>query len=132
MSPQFKLFIPILCFFACSSQQPPQNDTTNTNVKDTVTVQPAKESFPKGKIIEKVVCKNDATQSYALYIPLTQNNAPMPVIYCFDPHGDGVLPLKNYQALADTGHLILVGSNNSIALVPIPAAFPAVQRWQHS
>ncbi len=109
----YNLFIPILFFFACSSQQSSQNKTADASIKDTITVQPVKDSFPTGKIIEKVVCKNDATQSYALYIPATQNNASMPVIYCFDPHGDGTLPLKNYQALADAYHFILVGSNNS-------------------
>src|SRR6476659_1991592 len=107
------IFIPILLFLACSSQQPSQNETANINTEDTVKVQLAKDSFTTGKIIGKVVCKNDASQSYALYIPVTQNNATMPVIYCFDPHGDGVLPLRNYKALADAYHYILVGSNNS-------------------
>ena len=37
----------------------------------------------------------------------------MPVIYFFDPHGDGLLPVKKYKALADTYHFILIGSNNS-------------------
>jgi hypothetical protein len=114
MTHLLKLFIPIAYFLACSNQQPSQNQTTDRIAKDTVTVQPSKDSFPTGKIIEKVICKNDATQSYALYIPNTQNDAPMPVIYCFDPHGDGALPLKNYQALADAYHFILVGSNNSM------------------
>src|SRR5205085_28773 len=113
MAHHLKYFIPIVCFFACSGQQPSQNQTTDSVAKDTVAVQPVRDSFPKGKIIEKVVCKNDVSQSYALYIPNTQNNAPIPVIYCFDPHGDGTLPLKNYQALADAYHFTLVGSNNS-------------------
>jgi hypothetical protein len=113
MMHHYNLLIPILFFFACSSQQSTQNETVDTSVQDTVAVQSVKDSFPKGKIIEKVICKNDASQSYALYVPTTQNETSMPVIYCFDPHGDGTLPLKNYQALADAYHFILVGSNNS-------------------
>ena len=113
MTHYLKLLIPIICLFACSDQQSQQNEAVTISVKDTITVQPIKDSFPTGKIIEKVNCKTDASQSYALYIPVTQNDTSMPVIYCFDPHGDGALPLKNYQVLADAYHFILVGSNNS-------------------
>src|SRR4051794_20450365 len=113
MTHHFKLFIFIICFFACSSHQPSQNKSLDNSTRDTIAIQSAKDSFPTGKIIEKVVCKNNTSQSYALYIPISQNNVPMPVIYCFDPHGAGTLPLKNYKALADVYHFILVGSNNS-------------------
>ena len=109
-----QFFISIACFLACSSHQPPQEEIADTTTANTtIAVQPVKDSFPKGSIITQVICKNDATQSYALYIPVAHDNAPMPVMYCFDPHGDGALPLKNYQALADAFHFILIGSNNS-------------------
>jgi len=70
-------------------------------------------TFPPGKLIEKVTCKSDPSQSYALYIPIKAGNAPSPVIYLFDPHGDGTLPLKKYRTLADAYGYILAGSNNS-------------------
>jgi hypothetical protein len=66
-----------------------------------------------GKIIDTVSCKTDPTQSYALYIPVKGNKEVLPIIYCFDPHGDGALPLKKYRSLADAYGFILVGSNNS-------------------
>ncbi len=66
-----------------------------------------------GKIIDTVVCKADPAQSYALYIPVKGNAAVLPVIYFFDPHADGALPLKKYKSLADAYGFILVGSNNS-------------------
>ncbi|MDO6431118.1 hypothetical protein Q4E93_10995 [Flavitalea sp. BT771] len=69
--------------------------------------------FPPGKLIEKVVCKNDSSQSYALYVPVKAGNGPSPIIYFFDPHGDGTLPLKKYRSLADAYGYILAGSNNS-------------------
>lgn len=71
------------------------------------------DTFPTGKIINPVICKADPTQSYALYIPADSSHQPLPVIYFFDPHGDGLLPVKKYQSLADSFHFIFVGSNNS-------------------
>jgi len=73
----------------------------------------ANRQFPAGKLIEKVVCKTDPSQSYALYIPIKAGDAPLPVIYLFDPHGEGTLPLKKYRSLADAYGYILAGSNNS-------------------
>ncbi|HEY4207263.1 MAG TPA: hypothetical protein VGM31_10640 [Puia sp.] len=70
------------------------------------------EPFQPGKIIT-VKCKANAAQSYALYIPLKGNKAALPMIYCFDPHGDGSLPLKKYKALAEIYGFMLAGSNNS-------------------
>lgn len=80
-------------------------DSTITIADNTI-----KDTFPAGEIIGQVICKADATQSYALYIPSSRANA---VIYFFDPHAEGALPLKKYKALADSYHYILVGSNNS-------------------
>jgi hypothetical protein len=66
-----------------------------------------------GKVIDSVVCKTDATQSYALYIPIRGDKQALPIIYFFDPHGDGALPLRKYRMLAETYGFILAGSNNS-------------------
>ncbi|GGA88816.1 hypothetical protein GCM10011511_10060 [Puia dinghuensis] len=67
-----------------------------------------------GRIISPVICQADPTQSYALYIPLSQKKGGvLPVVYFFDPHGDGSLPVKRYKLLADKYGFILVGSNNS-------------------
>lgn len=70
-------------------------------------------SAQTGKILNPIVCKTDPTQSYALYIPAGRNKETLPVIYFFDPHADGALPLHKYQKLADEYGFILVGSNNS-------------------
>ena len=74
---------------------------------------PGQTALPAGKIIDTVVCQADATQSYAVYIPVTGNNNALPVVYFFDSHGSGALPLTKYKALADEYGFILVGSNNS-------------------
>ena len=70
-------------------------------------------SFPTGKLIKNITCNKDASQSYALYIPITKGNHTLPVIYFFDPHGDGNFPLTKYISLADKYGFILIGSNNS-------------------
>src|ERR1017187_4246613 len=71
------------------------------------------DSFEAGKIIDPVICKSDSTQSYALYIPAKANKSALPIIYFFDAHGDGALPLKKYKSLADAYGFILIGSNSS-------------------
>src|ERR1700735_1842902 len=66
-----------------------------------------------GQVIDSVICKADPTQSYALYVPAKGQKEALPIIYFFDPHADGALPVKKYKALADAYGFILAGSNNS-------------------
>ena len=73
----------------------------------------AVDTFETGKLIAKITCTTDPGESYALYIPLRNGNKPLPVIYFFDPHGDGSFPVDKYKDLAEKYHVILVGSNNS-------------------
>jgi pimeloyl-ACP methyl ester carboxylesterase len=70
-------------------------------------------SIGTGQVIDSVICKADPTQSYALYVPAKGMKEALPIIYFFDPHADGALPLKKYKSLADTYGFILAGSNNS-------------------
>lgn len=96
--------------FACGNNI----NSNNENIDSTLIVRNAISPAPqKGEILSKVVCQADPTKSYALYIPGEKDNQPLPVIYFFDPHGDGLLPVKKYKSLADSFHFILVGSNNS-------------------
>lgn len=81
-------------------------DTTNTNPS-------VADSIVSGKVIPQVSCKSNPAQSYALYIPTGMQNKALPVVYFFDPHAEGALPLDKYKALADRYQFILVGSNNS-------------------
>ena len=74
---------------------------------------PANATFQTGKIINPVYCQSDPSKSYALYIPDGSSKKILPVVYFFDPHGDGLLPVKKYKALADSSHFILAGSNDS-------------------
>ncbi|HEV9037807.1 MAG TPA: hypothetical protein VGQ51_14330 [Puia sp.] len=69
--------------------------------------------FPVGRIVDSVVCKADASQSYAVYIPVAGGKEALPAVYFFDSHGAGALPLLKYRRLADIYGCILIGSNNS-------------------
>ncbi|MEP6466200.1 MAG: hypothetical protein ABJB05_07825 [Parafilimonas sp.] len=95
---------------ACANKQTNENaDVVTNDTTIAITTSGIADSFPKEKII-RVVCKNDPSQSYALYIPSAKANT---IVYFFDAHGDGSLPLKNYKALANAYHFIFIGSNNS-------------------
>jgi poly(3-hydroxybutyrate) depolymerase len=67
----------------------------------------------RAQMTDTIRCSTDPAQSYAVYIPTKGNREAMPVAYCFDPHGSGILPVRKYKALADAYGFILVGSNNS-------------------
>ena len=48
--------------------------------------------------------------SFSIYTPKNFSESQyLPVIYFFDPHADGKLPLDKYSALADDLNLFLVG-----------------------
>ncbi len=97
-------------FQSCSTGSDSKNDKGQQST-DSISL---KEDFPKGQIIDQVICKKDASQSYALYLPAnysTEKNYP--VIYVFDPHAEGKLPVSLYKELAEQYGYILVGSNNS-------------------
>jgi dienelactone hydrolase len=101
------LFTSIL--FSCSS-----DPEKSVNAKDTTATAIGAESFEKGVVIEKVVNLTDASQSYALYLPTSYSvEKTYPVIYAFDAHGSGKLPVSMYKSLADKYGYILIGSNNS-------------------
>src|SRR5580765_5082808 len=93
------LSVIVFCLAACAGKPPLENNNVEDSVTATVSL-PANDSFPAGKIIS-VVCRNDASQSYALYLPVKAANKKPSIMYFFDPHADGGLPLKNYKDLAD-------------------------------
>lgn len=72
------------------------------------------ETFPKGEIIAKVVCKADPGLSYALYLPSNYAaHKKWPMIYGFDPAGRGRMPVEQFKAAAEKYGYIVVGSNDS-------------------
>jgi predicted esterase len=67
-----------------------------------------------GRILDKVACKQDATQLYALYVPTNYTaDKKWPVIFCFDPGARGRAPVERLQAAAEKYGYIVAGSLNS-------------------
>lgn len=73
----------------------------------------ATETFEPGKIIEKVVCKQQPDESYALYLPKSYSpQQKWPVLVAFEPAARVLLPVKLYQNAADTyGYIVLCPTN---------------------
>ncbi|HYK47883.1 MAG TPA: hypothetical protein VEV83_22050, partial [Parafilimonas sp.] len=94
---------------ACAGKSPANNGSYDSA---SAALSPVKDSFPGGKITT-VVCLNDASQSYDIYVPVNGMNAHSSLVFFFDPHADGSLPVKKYQSLADKYDFIFIGSNNS-------------------
>lgn len=72
------------------------------------------QELEKGKILEKVVCKEDPEKSYALYLPSAYSpDKEWPVLYAMDPGARGEVPVALFHKTAEKYGYILVGSNDS-------------------
>jgi len=95
---------------------------------------PAPQTPPVGQVIESIVCRQDPTQSYALYLPSTYTaERRWPILYAFDPRARGAMPTKLFRAAAERLGYIIVGSNNSRngPWEPVVTALNAVWRDTH-
>jgi hypothetical protein len=72
------------------------------------------QELEKGKIIDKVICQWDPSQSYALYLPSKYTpEKKWAILYALDPGARGNVPLEHFQAAAEKYNLIVAGSNNA-------------------
>jgi dienelactone hydrolase len=72
------------------------------------------DTFETGKIIEKVVCSHDATESYSLYLPKAYNrNQKWPVLFAFEPAARAQLPQKLFKLAAESYGYIIICSTNA-------------------
>ena len=96
------LFTSAMSLQSCSSC----NKKYNKETKDSV--------FAKGKVIPNVQCRRDISQNYALYLPSNYSeDKKWPIVYAFDSHGCGLLPVELFKDEAEKYGYIIVGSNNS-------------------
>ena len=69
---------------------------------------------PVGTLVPRVACKNNAKETYALYLPSAYSAARMwPIVYVFDPGGRGQVAAEVIQAAAERFGYIVAASNNS-------------------
>ncbi len=67
-----------------------------------------------GRLLEKVACSKDTSQTYALYVPTSYTpKTSSPIIFCFDPGARGLEPVKRLRDAAEKHGYIVAGSLNS-------------------
>lgn len=94
---QVSLFASVVLFSNCSGKS--SNSSTE------------KLTFSK---INTIKCTEDTTQSYCLYLPSNYDNQKQwPLIFLYDPHGNGALAIEKFKEAAECYGYILAGSNNS-------------------
>jgi len=112
----FFFFLPtcVLLLFSESCQEVNQN-----NKKIITSDNPVPENLSRGmgRIVPgKIMNVNTTTNpfvSYSVYYPVDNHfRTNLPVVYFFDPHADGKLPVATYKKLADEFNLILIGCNS--------------------
>lgn len=115
------LFLLMLLFINCSSAQKENKQEEATQVSTEATIE-------KGKVTE-VTVRSNASESYALYVPSSYSKEKKyAVVFFFDPHAAGDLPLNKYKALAEKYNIIMAGSNNSKNGLAFESVLPAAQR----
>lgn len=99
-----------------SCSQAKENPKANTTplVQQIVVTEAKDIGIEKGVVVPKVYLKNNSSQSYALYLPAVYStDKKYPVIYFFDPHNEGLLPVEKYKGLAEKYDFVIACSNNS-------------------
>jgi len=98
------IFIVFISFMACSSPGQKKDRTKSRGME-----------LKPGVVYDSLKCKNDPAIGYSLYLPkeYVGSEKSSPVIFFFDAHKRGTLPLKKYKDLADRYGVIFVGSNSS-------------------
>ena len=104
-----------LFLFSCGNAGTKKDSPVAVSESGVTSAEPAKpDTFKAGIVMKNIACRGDAAGSYALYLPLRmQKGRKYPVLFLFDAHARGSLPLMKYKELADRYGVILACSNNS-------------------
>ncbi len=124
----FFIVVVVAIAFRCVNSESPSEKSSRQEKDQTEKIeQPEKsgstEINSSGKVVDEMVENpiNEAVESieavreiYSTYIPLTLNiEEELPVVFIFDPHARGYLPVEKYIPLAEEFGFVLVGSNKS-------------------
>ncbi len=93
------------------------------------------QDLPRGVIIDDVKCVDDATQSYALYLPSAYSgDRTWSLLVGFHPGARGRAMVEKYQAAAEQYGYVVAGSNTSrngpwaVSAAAVRAMFPDLGR----
>lgn len=114
------LILTLGCFIGCHSSSKKQDNGEADNAQSAQAPTPLTDTFAKGTVVRNISCVTDAVQNYCLYLPKQYStDRRWPVIFFFDAHARGKLPLYKYHELADKWGYIFIGSNNSKNGLPL-------------
>ncbi len=121
------LLISSCILFGCHGKSSSTNGDTkaaNSSRHNLSSLKPLK----TGVVIDSVICIEDSSQIYSIYLPSKYDTTKnWPIIYFFDPHGCGNLPVKLYKDLAEKYGFIIAGTYNSKNGMQFDAASQAAQ-----
>lgn len=92
--------------------------------------------WPRGQLVERVVCRDDPSEPYALYLPASY--APdrrWPIVYALDPRGRALVPAELLREGAERYGFIVASSYTSRSdedVDPNPKALGAMWRDTHA
>ena len=89
--------------------------------------------LPLGRVVERVACAADASQSYALYLPSGYTpERRWPILYAFDPRERGELPVELVRATAEELGWIVASTHNFRSDEPTTAGAVAAMKalWE--
>ena len=106
----FLFSISVWVLLGCRSKSVPGNEDSTS----VLSPKPFDSSIVHGQILSSVTCKDDTNFNYVLFLPSKYSlHGKYPVLFLFDPHANGIIPVKKYKSIADSLSLILIASNNS-------------------
>jgi predicted esterase len=74
----------------------------------------AAEEYERGKIVERLACAGDPTQTYAYYLPIAYTpDRRWPIVYVFDPRQRGAFAAELFHDAAEEYGWIVVSSNDT-------------------
>jgi len=94
--------------------------------------------FPEGVVVERVVCADSPSESYALFLPsgfAAAGEKRWPILYLFDARARGAMAARLFAPAAAQQGFIVASSNDTrsdAALDPNVTAFRAIWRDTHA
>ena len=86
---------------------------------------------PLETMVERVACRDDPSQTYALFLPAAyRSEQRWPVLFAFDPMARGRVAVELFQKAAERLGVIVVASNNA-RNGPLPPVLSAVEAVWH-
>ncbi len=108
------LLVPFILFGCHGKSSSNENNNTIDAAQAPKHSGPPLKPLKKGVVIDSVICVEDSSQIYSIYLPSNYDtNKKWPIIYFFDPHGCGNLPVKLYKDLAEKYGFVIAGTYNS-------------------